>query len=493
MTSNDAHPRFDFRDAARRVMIEEGFNPDFDRAIEQQLASLDEHREDVSSSVRDLRALPWSSIDNHESRDLDQIEAIELLDGSGAQPGRVRIMVGIADVDAYVEKGDAIDRHAAANTTSVYAGSVMFPMLPEALSTDATSLLEGKDRLAIVTEFVVDGAGRVSDESVYRAWVTNHAKLAYEDVAAWLDGKAPPPPPLASSSIMQEQVRVQDQVAKRLRAVRIANGALEFDTTEARPITRGSDVVDLRVLEHSRARDLIEALMVAANGVTARWLEKTGRAGLARVVRTPKRWDRIVALAATYGVTLPAEADPKALAAFLAARRAADPERMPDLSLSIIKLLGPGEYALDKPGESQGHFGLAVPDYAHSTAPNRRFADLVTQRLVKAALAKEPSPYSDAELSEIAARCTDREHAAQKVERTTRKIAAALFLRNRIGETFDAIVTGATPKGVFARLLTPPAEGRVVSNEAGLDVGDRVRVKLVATEPSRGFIDFVRV
>ncbi len=484
----EPHRQFDLRDAARRAMAAEGFEPTFGPELRDELGML-RAVDSADPAIVDLRALEWSSIDNRESRDLDQVEVVEDLG-----EGRVRVLIGIADVDAYVQRGDGIDRYAAHNTTSVYTGALVFPMLPDVLSNDLTSLLEGGERLAIVSEFVVARDGSVSGESVFRARVVNRGKLAYEDVAAWLDGQGPPPERVAASKDLADQLRLQDDVARRLREVRIANGALQFETTEARPVTRDGEVVDIRVVEKSRSRDLIEALMVAANGVTARWLDQHGRAAIRRVVRTPKRWDRIVTLAAKFGATLPEVADAKALSVFLDQRRAADPSRIADLSLSIIKLLGPGEYALDRPGESQGHFGLAVPDYAHSTAPNRRFGDLVTQRIVKAVLAKRPAPYDDDAITAIAARCTEREHAAQKVERTTRKMAAALFMSSRIGESFDAIVTGATPKGTFARLIAPPAEGRIVElprdGQASLDVGDRVRVRLVATEPSRGFIDF---
>lgn len=476
---------FDLKAAARRVMVDEGFQPSFEPAIANRLNALPEP-ESKAAGVADLRDLPWSSIDNHESRDLDQIEVVERLAG-----GKMRVLIGIADVDAYVERGDVIDHHASHNTTSVYAGTVVFPMLPERLSTDLTSLNQDGDRFAVVTEFVVDDAGNVEGGRLFRARVRNHAKLAYEDVAAWLEGRGPVPERARDSNALREQVEWQDTIAQKLRAARVRNGALELETTEARPVTKGDRVVDLRVVEKSRARELIEDLMIAANGVTARFLDSNKRSGIRRVVRSPKRWDRIVALAATFGTVLPDAPDARALSAFMHERRVADPDRIADLSLSVVKLLGPGEYSLDRPGETLGHFGLAVPDYAHSTAPNRRFSDLITQRIAKSIMVDAAAPYSDDDLATLAARCTEREHAAQKVERTTRKIAAALFLTERIGNSFDAIVTGVASKGTFVRLLAPPAEGRVVAGESGLDVGDRVRVKLVATEPSRGFIDFV--
>jgi exoribonuclease-2 len=438
--------------------------------------------------ARDLRGLSWSSIDNQESLDLDQIEVAERLPGD-----EIRVLVGIADVDALVPKGSAIDRYAAQNTTSLYTGVRVFPMLPELLSTNRTSLLEdGRDRLAVVTDMVVLRDGSLDDTrtAVYVARVLNRAKLAYEPVGAWLEGGGSAP---HGGPAIAEQLRLQDEAACRLRALRHQHGALELETIEARPVTKDGAIVDLELAHKNRARELIEDLMIAANGATARYLEARGRSSLRRVVETPSRWDRIVALAGGYGVTLPAAPDAKALADFLAARRAADPARFADVSLAVVKLLGPGEYMLQRAGDpDRGHFGLAVTDYAHSTAPNRRYPDLVTQRLLKAAAVGTPSPYSDDELAQIAAHCTERENAARKVERTMRKVAAAVLLSSQIGQTFDAIVTGATDKGVFARLIRPPAEGRIVRGEQGLDVGDAIRVRLIATEPARGFIDFAR-
>ena len=469
-------------------MSENGFAPSFEPRVVAEVKALPARTTAAASEgVRDMSAMPWSSIDNHDSRDLDQIEVAERLPS-----GEVRVLVGIADVDALVPKGSVIDAHAAAATTSVYTGVAIFPMLPEELSTALTSLVADEPRLSVVLELVVAPDGTIARGDAYRALVRNHAKLAYEDVADWLDGKGAEPAPMKGSKVLEEQLRLQDEVAQKLRALRVKHGALDLETIEATPVTKDGVIVDLHLNDKNRARQLIEELMIAANSVMARWLDAHGRSGLRRVVKTPKRWDRIVALAATLGEKLPNAPDSVALSTFLTKRRAADPTHFPDLSLSVVKLMGPGEYDLDRPGDKQGHFGLAVQDYTHSTAPNRRFADLVTQRIVKAALAGAPAPYSDEELTKIAAHCTEREGASNKVERTMRKIAAALFLRPRIGETFDAIVTGATPKGTFVRLVSPPAEGRVVQGEAGLDVGDRVRVKLLATEPSKGFIDFAR-
>ena len=464
---------------ARRVLRDNGFTADLPAELAATVAAHDPHE-----AARDLRGLAWSSIDNAESRDLDQIEVAEALPG-----GAIRVWVGIADVDALVPRGSPIDRHAAINTTTLYTGVEIFPMLPEVLSVGRTSLLEGQDRLAVVTELVVERDGAIDDRQtrVYPARVVNHAKLAYERVGAWLEGHGPTP---AAARIV-EQLRLQDEAAQRLRRLRHDHGALELETVEARPVTAHGRVVDLELVHKNRARELIEDLMIAANGATARYLEQRGVASIRRVVRAPRRWDRIQDLAAGLGATLPDAPDPRALAGFLAERRRIDRARFADLSLSVVKLLGPGAYQLQRPGEpDQGHFGLAVDDYAHSTAPNRRYADLVTQRLLKASAATAACPYRDDELVAIAARCTERQDAARKVERTMRKVAAASLLSSRIGDTFDAIVTGAAAKGTFVRLLHPPAEGRVVSGEHGLDVGDRVRVRLVATEPSRGFIDF---
>lgn len=476
MASHDA----EMLEIAQRVLHDNGFVSEAPEAH-----GVPAH--DPVAGVRDLRGLAWSSVDNAESRDLDQVEVAEQLDG-----GAIRVWIGIADVDALVPKGSPIDQHAALNTTTLYTGVDIFPMLPEVLSVGRTSLLPAQDRLAVVTEFVVGKDGELEDRAtrVYPALVTNHAKLAYEPVGAWLEGHGAQPqdPRIAA------QLRLQDEAARRLRALRHAHGALELETVEARPVTADGRIVDLQLVHKNRARDLIEDLMIAANGATARFLEQHGFSSIRRVVRAPKRWDRIQALAASFAYTLPPEPDPRALADFMAARRQAEPEKFAELSLQIVKMLGPGSYQLQRADEpDRGHFGLAVDDYAHSTAPNRRYADLITQRLLKAAAAGQPPPYTDDELTAIAAHCTEREDAARKVERTMRKVAAATFLSRRIGDEFEAIVTGAAAKGTFVRLLHPPAEGRVVSGEQGLDVGDHVRVRLVDTEPRKGFIDFVRV
>ncbi|MBV8755647.1 MAG: RNB domain-containing ribonuclease [Deltaproteobacteria bacterium] len=469
---------------ARRVLQENGFEPDFPPGIEASIPATP-----APEPAKDLRDLPWSSIDNSDSMDLDQIEYAERL-----PDGSIRVLVGIADVDALAPKGSLVDQHAYANTCTLYTGVHIFPMLPEVLSTNRTSLLEdGTPRLAVITEYVVksDGTLDESKTAVYVATVLNKAKLAYESVGAWLDGHGDAP---HGGAVIADQLKLQDEAASRLRELRHEHGALDFETIEAQPVMKDGQIVDLQVLAKNRARNLIEDLMIAANGATARYLETRGRSSIRRVVPKPKRWDRIVELAATFGTQLPQEASSVALSQFLADRRKADPTHFADLSLSIVKLIGPGEYVLQRANDPDtGHFGLAVTDYAHSTAPNRRYPDLVTQRLLKTCAAGKPAAYSDDELAQIAQHCTERENGARKVERTMRKVAAARLLSDHIGETFDAIVTGVGEHGTFVRLLRPPAEGRVVRGEAGMDVGDKVHVKLVDTAPERGFIDFVRV
>lgn len=471
---------------ARRAMIEYGLDPDFSPAALAEAARIQTPGA-ARTGARDLRDLPWCSIDNDDSEDLDQLTVS--VDG----PTGTRILVAVADVDALVARDGAVDTRARHNTTSVYTPARIFPMLPERLSTNLTSLALDRDRAAIVVDMVVGPQGEVDDSDVYPAIVHNHAKLAYNGVAAWLDGRSPMPERLASVPGLDQQLRAQDAAAQRLRRSRHERGALAFQTVEARPVFDGNAIGDLTVERDNRARDLIEDFMIAANSATARFLEAKRFPSIRRVVRSPERWDRLEALAAQLGDRLPPEPDQHALAEFLARRRAADPLRFPDVSLSVIKLLGAGEYALDPPGEgAPGHFGLAVRDYTHSTAPNRRFPDLLTQRLIKAAHAGRPVPYSNGELDELARHCTDMEDEAHKVERLVRKAAAALLLRSRLGEVFDAVVTGASRKGTWVRILHPPVEGRLERGFEGLDVGDRVSVRLVHTDVERGFIDFER-
>ena len=470
-------------------MVKNGFEPEFSPAVMSEVRSLDDPSDNpLPPGVRDLRSQPWSSIDNRESKDLDQIEVAERVDG-----GAIRIRIGVADVDTLVHLGSAADEHAARNTTSVYTGVAVFPMLPDRLSCDLSSLNEAEDRLAVVVEFDVAPDGALSNASVYRAMVRNQAKLTYEAVGLWLEGKGPVPQAIEASSALYEQLRIQDEAAQLLRRARSIAGALDFESVEARPVVVNGKVVDLEVMRRNRARDMIEDFMVAANRTVATYLLDRGSPSLRRVVREPKRWDRIVALAAEVGEKLPEKPDNVALAGFLASRRAADPDHFADLSLSVVKLLGPGIYVLERrlgDRRETGHFGLAVADYVHSTAPNRRFADLVTQRMLRAVTSGGPPPYSDQELTEIASRCTERGEAARKVERTMRKVAGASMLAERVGENFSAIVTAASPKGTYARVLSPPVEGRIVRGGRGLDVGDTVRLKLVVADPARGYIDF---
>jgi len=475
---------FDLHAAAHQAMLDNGFIPDVPAKVTAEVAAAVEPNGAMAVGVRDLRDLPWSSIDNDSSRDLDQLEIAEKL-----PDGTVRVRVAIADVDTTVPKGSATDQFAAANSTSVYTGIVTYPMLPDRLSTDLTSLGQNDDRASVVIEFVVAADGSIRSHDVYMARVSNHAKLAYNNVGAWLDGSATLP--ACGTQVIQDQLRLQDSVAQVLRAVRARNGALDLETIEAQSVVLPDQSVDIELVQKTRASRLIEDFMIAANVAMAQFLDEHNSPTIRRIVRSPERWNRIVALAAKLGSTLPDQPDSAALSAFLVDRRKADPDHFADLSLAVVKLIGPGEYAAHEPGETDiGHFGLATNDYTHSTAPNRRFADLVTQRLLKAALAGKPSPYIRDELVAIAAHCTEREDAARKVERQVRKSAAAVSMSRRIGEDFDAIVTGVNRNGTFVRLIHPPVEGRVMRGEEGMDVGDKIRVRLLSTDPGRGFIDF---
>ena len=476
------------RKVARQAMRDYGLLPDFSPDVLAEVRQVEQDPAPPANGTRDLRDLPWCSIDNDDSLDLDQL-AFARPDGNHA----IRILVAVADVDWLVAAGGAIDAHAGHNTTSVYTPAVIFPMLPERLSTDLTSLAFDRDRRAIVVEMAVEEDGSVADAEVYRALVHNHAKLTYNSVAGWLEGEAPPPDALAGLPGLDGQLRLQDRVAGALRRSRLDRGALEFQTIEARPVFEGDQVKDLRAERDNRARDLIEDFMLAANAATARLLEAKRFPSIRRIVRSPERWDRIEELAASFGHQLPPDPDALALAAFLVRRRAADPFGFPDLSLTVIKLLGAGEYAVERVGEDgPGHFGLAVKDYTHSTAPNRRFPDLVTQRLLKAAIDGGRPPYSEARLEALAARCTEMEDEAHKVERRVKKAAAALLLEGRVGQAFDAVVTGASRKGTWVRLVHPPIEGRLEHGFEGVDVGDRLRVRLVHTDVEQGHIDFAR-
>jgi len=470
-------------------MQAQGFQPDFPPEAQKQLADIKAHPPQLTPSdrVRDLRNLLWSSIDNDTSKDLDQIEVAERLPN-----GDIKVMIGIADVDSFVGKDTPIDQHAERETTSVYTGVSIFPMLPNELSTGASSLLENGDRPAVVTEFVVNTGGSISSSNVYRALVRNKAQLTYNAVGTWLEGTAAAPPKVAASSDLHAQLKLQDDVAQALRKLRFEHGALNLDTNEALPVVLNDQVVDVLNQGKNRATELIEDFMIAANGVVARLLEKVS--SLRRIVKTPDHWDGIVRLATAQGEKLPGQPDSKALNNFLLKRKAADPDHFADLSLAVIKLIGPGEYVLERPGEpAQGHFGLAVQDYTHSTAPNRRFADVVTQRLIKSLLDGKPGPYSDNDLAAIASNCTEKGDAARKVEREMSKRFAAIAMSHRVGETFDAIITGVTPKGTFVRVMQPHIEGLLAQGAQGLHVGDKLRAKLVRTDVQHGFIDFVKI
>jgi VacB/RNase II family 3'-5' exoribonuclease len=475
---------------AKQAMLENGFEPEFPPQVQQQLGELKAHPPQVApgANIRDLRNLLWSSIDNDTSRDLDQIEVAERLPN-----GETKILVGIADVDTFVPRGSAIDVHAGKETTTVYTGVKNFPMLPEQLSTDTSSLLEAGDKLSIVIEFVVGIDGVVHSGSVYQAIVRNKAQLTYNAVGAWLEKRSAAQNKVAASPELQSQLKLQDEVAQALKNERYRHGALNIETIEVHPLILNEKIVDVVKQEKNRATELIEDFMIAANEVVARMLASNKVSSFRRVVKTPERWPRIVELAAKLGGQLPGVPDSKALNDFLIQRKAADPDHFADLSLAVIKLMGPGEYVLERPGDpEQGHFGLAVQDYTHSTAPNRRFADLVAQRLIKAVLASKPAPYSNDELAAIALNCTLKEDAARKVEREMSKRIAAVAMSSRIGEVFDAIVTGVTPHGTFVRVLKPAVEGLLALGQQGADVGDRLHVKLIRTDVQRGYIDFAR-
>jgi exoribonuclease-2 len=474
------------RAIARRAMVQRGLLPDFPPAALAELQEVTAEPPAGGPPVRDLRSELWMSLDNDSSRDLDQLSVARPLDG-----GRTRVLVAVADVDARVADGSAIDAHARVNTTTVYTAGGIFRMIPERLSTDVTSLNQDEERLALVVQIDVRSDGIVEASDVYRGRVLNRARLAYDSVAAWLDGDASAPAAVRAVPSMDEAIRLQDRVAQAMRQQRHERGALTLETLEPTVVFDGDAVSDLKHEPKNRAKELIEDFMIAANTATATFLEVRGYPSLRRVLRAPARWDRIVMLARQLGEALPLAPDARALETFLVRRRAADPGRFADVSLSVVKLLGSGEYAVEMPGhDGAGHFGLAARDYTHSTAPNRRFADLVTQRLLKAAIAAAPAAYSIDALAAVAKACTEQGSNAAQVERQVRKAAAALLLASRVGERFDAIVTGASERGTYVRVLAPPVEGRVVEDFAGFDVGDRVRVELVGTDVERGYIDF---
>lgn len=477
---------YDLNAAALQTVTDNGFHPEFPPEAEAELDSLSPV---TTPRAADLRGLLWSSIDNDTSRDLDQIEVAEQL-----SDGRIRVLVGIADVDAFVRQGLALDTHAQAETTTVYAEVRTFPMLPEKLSTGLTSLLENEDRAAVVTEYTVGSDGEVTDARSYAAIVRNKAQLTYNGVGPWLDGKAAAPSKVAASADLQAQLKLQNTAALRLLAARHRLGALSFERTETSPVFENGQVTGLVAATKNSAGMLIENFMVAANETMARTFVEKKVSSIRRVVSQPKRWDRIVELAQRVGGLLPAQPDVKALNEFLLKRKQDDPDHYEDLSLSVIKLLGPGEYKMQRPGDDDGgHFSLAAHDYTHSTAPNRRFADVVTQRILKALGAGVPAPYTDDELNNIAQHCTEREDAARKVERTMQKRIAAVAMSSKIGQAFLAMATGVSEKGTFVRVLDPPMEGRLMQGTDGVDVGDKLEVRLTHTDPARGFIDFAKI
>jgi VacB/RNase II family 3'-5' exoribonuclease len=476
------------KNIARRAMQQYGLEADLPAAAAAQLQKITGPPAPREPQLHDLRSLLWCSIDNDDSQDLDQLSVAQPLANDA-----VRILVAIADVDGTVALGSPLDAHARVNTTSVYTAAQIFPMLPERLSTDLTCLAENQERSSIVIDMTIAADGTLSASDVYRAQVVNRAKLAYDGVAAWLDGQGPMPARVSAVPGMEQQLRIQDRVAQILKRVHQAQGALSLTTLEAQAVFEGGALIDLKPDENNRAKELIEFFMIAANGVVARFLEAHGRSSLRRVLRKPERWDRIVALARGLGETLPAEPDAPALSAFLVKRKQAAPALFPDLSLAVVKLLGAGEYVLKRAGEpAEGHFGLAVDDYTHATAPNRRYPDIIVQRLLKASFLGSPAPYADEELRTLGAHCTLQEGNAAKVERLVRKSAAALLLQPHVGQQFDAMVTGASASGTFVRIAEPLAEGKLIQGAAGLDVGDKVRVRLTHTDIERGFIDFVR-
>ncbi|PKN72386.1 MAG: ribonuclease II [Candidatus Cloacimonetes bacterium HGW-Cloacimonetes-3] len=481
---NKGH-RARLRQIAHRVMLERGLLTDFTATELAELDTISFPAIMNNSAARDQRELIWCSIDNSDSRDLDQLTYAEAIGN-----GDVKIYVAIADVDAVVEAKSELDKHAHHNTCTVYTAAALFPMLPEKLSADLTSLGFHAERMAVIVEMLIAPDGSIKSSLLYRAMVKNKAKLSYHKLAEWLEGRASVPNSVSQVKGLEANLRLQDKVAQKMKELRHEHGALEFETIHASPVFENEILKDLVQDRSNRAKDIVADFMIAANGAVARYLNSQKYPSLRRVVRTPQRWDRIVELAEEHGTTLPAEPNAKALNQFLMAAKTADPLRFPDVSLSVIKLLGGGDYTIELPGDNaEGHFGLAVKDYTHSTAPNRRYPDLITHRLVKAALSGQPVPYNNAELEELARHCTLTENTVKKVERQVDKSAAALLLQSRIGDVFDGIVTGAAGKGTWVRLLHLPVEGRLISGHEGMDVGHKLRVQLVSTDVERGFID----
>jgi VacB/RNase II family 3'-5' exoribonuclease len=473
---------------AREAMSARDLLTDFSRRVRGEIDQIERRPSPAEKDRRDLRALLWSSIDNDDSRDIDQVTMAERADADA-----IRVRVAIADVAVHVDPRGPVDEHAAYNTTSVYTPALIFPMLPVRLCYDLTSLNAGEDRAAVVAEFTVEPSGALRDGGIYLATVRNQAKLTYDGVGAYLSGTRPFPRAAAEITGLEENLRLQHEAATRLRKRRHEHGALELQTISARPRFLEDGRLHIEIDGRNPAKELIEDLMIAANTVTARFLREQQLPSLRRVVRKPGRWEKIIELAAVHGTALPDRPDSKALTQFMREQRKQDLLRFPDLSLTVIKLIGSGEYVVEHPGDRAiGHFGLAVRDYTHSTAPNRRYPDLITQRMLTCALRGDRQPYDSEELEGLAKHCTQKEDDADKVERRVNKAALALLLEDRIGERFDALVTGAAQKGTWVRILDPPVEGKLLSGDFGVDVGDRIRVELIGTDASRGYIDFRR-
>jgi len=481
------NPRVDLKSIAYDAMVKYGFEPYFSKPTLTEVQLITEKRiEPWPPETQDLRSLLWSSIDNIDSMDLDQIEYCE-----PGKNGEIHVKIAIADVDYFVHKDSHTDRHASHNGTSVYTGVETFPMLPDPLSKGISSLLPGPDHLAMVIEYAVMPDGTFMPGNIYRAVVSNKAKLIYEEIGDWLEGKTGVPESVRSVPGLIEQIQLQNSAAQRLKQHRREQGALDLGTLEANAVVSQGEVLDLVVQDQNMARCLIEEFMVAANGTTVAFLNKSAMPMIQRIVRTPKNWEGIRMTAAQYREKLPKAPDTRALAKFLIKRRKADPERFPDLSLTIVKLMGPGEYVPLIPGEPPiGHFALAVTDYTHGTAPNRRYVDLIIQRIVKSVLDNQKNPYTNVELRELTAWLTGREKGSKKVERFMQKAAAAVLLQGKIGQLFEGLVTGASEKGTYVRIISPPVEGRVVQGSRGLYVGQKVRVRLLRTDPYQGHIDF---
>ena len=471
---------------ARKAMIARGLDPDFPESVIAELKELANQPINKTEVTKDMRDKIWCSVDNDDSLDLDQLSYAEQLPDN-----KVRVFVAIADVNAMVHSQSNIDIHASHNTTSVYTVAEIFPMLPEKLSTDLTSLRYNADRYAFVIEMVVGDDGAVEQSDVYTAIVKNYAKLAYNSLGFWLEGTGPIPSEINNVEGLAENIKLQDRSAQKMKELRYKHGALNLETIEARPVFDGDTLSEMRVEQKNRAKDLIEDFMIASNGSTARFLTGKNFPSIRRVVRVPKQWERIVELASEHGFSLPEIADSKSLSEYLNFFKQKDPDHFTDMSLSVLKLLGSGEYILEKPGDTEeGHFGLAVKDYTHSTAPNRRYPDLVTQRLLKAAISGKPVPYSMEQLEQIAKNCTVKEDDVKKVERQVEKSANAILMQSRIGEVFNAIVSGASPKGTWIRLLNPHVEGKLVKGFNGLKVGQKLKARLTEINVEEGFIDF---